>query len=63
MNNCDEFCKLRHGRGYNQNDMLKLWKMYTEKRAEVNGLLKKDEVEELLVALDKQRGGAPEWRR
>jgi hypothetical protein len=60
---CSKECKARHGKGYHTNDMLKLWKMYDVKRAEINGPLKDDEIEALLVQIDKQRGTPPVWRR
>jgi hypothetical protein len=60
---CDEFCRMHHGQGYNQTDILTLWKMYNAKRKEVNGPLKPAEVEELLTILDTQRGRPPAWRQ
>ena len=59
---CDVFCKLRHGRGYGQADMLKLFNMYVAKRQELNGPLKKAEILALFDELDKWRGAPPAWR-
>lgn len=59
---CSRECKARHGRGYNQVDMTKLFDMYVARRQEVNGPLNQPEVERLLGKLDTWRGKAPEWR-
>ena len=60
---CSKECLSRHGKGYNQYDMIKFFKMYVAKRKEVNGPLKKQEILELFDKLDKLRGGSPEWRK
>lgn len=60
---CSKECRSRHGRGYNQFDMLKMFKMYVAKRTEVDRLVNNQEVLALFDELDKLRGRAPEWRK
>jgi len=59
---CSAECLERHGKGYNGNDMQKLWKMYSARRKELERSLSKREIFELLDKLDAWRGKAPEWR-
>ena len=70
---CDADCKKKHGTGYGENaalglhDVTQLFelvsrKIRTEKRSRDNKFTD-EEIEQLLVDLDKMRGGAPEFRR
>lgn len=57
---CEPECQARHGKGYDEHDMLWLWK-------KVSALVKAQKpvvYEALLAELDSKReGGPPEWRR
>jgi hypothetical protein len=59
---CGPECKARHRKGYGETDILKLWNLFTAKRAAVNRELNDFEWATLLTELDKLRGGPPEWR-
>jgi hypothetical protein len=60
---CNPECKERHGKGYNENDVLSFWNLFNAKRASVgNRPLNEVEIGCLLDALDKKRGHSPEWR-
>jgi len=59
---CEPECQERHGRGYGWNDIMKLWKLYNAKFAELKRKLTKAEWEELYVEVDKARGQVPAWR-
>ncbi len=59
---CEPECQDRHGRGYGWTDIMKLWKLYNAKFAELKRKLTKDEWEALYVELDKARGQVPAWR-
>jgi hypothetical protein len=52
------------GEGYNEGDMLSLWKMVSAKSIKLKRYLVQDEIWELLGEIDKKRpGGAPAFRR
>jgi hypothetical protein len=58
---CDDACKRRHGRGYDTNDLLWLWK-----KRQASGATKwtKADYEAAMQELDSKReGGAPLWRK
>lgn len=59
---CSEDCRARHGKGYNSNDIMKLWTLHDKKRAELKRALEPEEWEEILIEVDKWRGGPPAWR-
>lgn len=59
---CSVECKTRHHKGYGSKDVLRLWGLYTTKRATLNRPLNDPEVEQLYNVLDKERGRSPEWR-
>lgn len=59
---CDAECKSRHGKGYGEADMMYLWERYSQKRSEVNRTLTDNEVEALMLDLDKKRGVVPDFR-
>jgi hypothetical protein len=57
---CDDLCKRRHGKGYNENDMKWLFKRMQQIYAGGDT----PDSEALLTELDEKRqGGAPEWRK
>lgn len=51
-----------HGQGYGEKDVLYLWQRYSQKRAELNRTLTDNEVEVLMLDLDKKRGVVPDFR-
>jgi hypothetical protein len=60
---CSRECLARHGKGYNENDIAKLWKLYAAKLEQLpNRSLTDGEVNQLLDELDRWRGHSPEWR-
>jgi hypothetical protein len=59
---CEPECQERHGRGYGWTDIMKLWKLYNGKFAELKRKLTPAEWEELYVEVDKARGQVPAWR-
>jgi hypothetical protein len=59
---CSRECKNRHGKGYNENDIAKLFKMYTARMNEISRPITDAEIEVMLYDLDKWRGKSPEWR-
>jgi hypothetical protein len=59
---CEPECQERHGRGYGWNDVMKLWKLYNGKFAELKRKLTPAEWEQLYVEVDKVRGQVPAWR-
>jgi hypothetical protein len=59
---CEPECQERHGRGYGWTDIMKLWKLFNAKFAQLGRKLTAAEWEELYVELDKHRGQVPVWR-
>ena len=57
--NCDAICRARHGKGYNETDMV--WLFGKMQQAYANG--DTPNVDALMTELDNRRGGAPEWRK
>ena len=60
---CSADCQERHGKGYNTNDVLKLWALHASKRTELDRPLKPAEWNEILAQVDNWRGAPPEWRK
>lgn len=57
---CDSICKARHGKGYDTNDALWMWK-YIQRKFSTGDTF---DYEQMFSELDSQReGGAPKWRR
>ncbi len=59
---CSSECQSRHGRGYGELDMQKLWHLFTDKRKKSDRPLSEGEFDILLNDLDKLRGNPPAWR-
>lgn len=62
MDGCDAICKVRHGNGYGATDIMWIYGQYEKQRQALGRALSEAEVEEILVALDKHRKRAPQWR-
>lgn len=56
---CSPECRSRHGKGLNENDVLWLWKTYSQKFNEIGRDLTQQEKDELLTGLYEFRGGPP----
>ena len=61
-NACDADCQSRHGRGYGELDIQKLFKLFVAKRQQIGRQLNATEFELLLQDLDRVRGRKPDWR-
>jgi hypothetical protein len=60
---CSRECTARHGKGYSEVDVKKLWELYTSKIGQLpNRPLTDTEVDQLLDELDRWRGKSPAWR-
>jgi hypothetical protein len=60
---CSKACLARHGKGYSEVDVKKLYELYVERKDNaVTRPMTDREIEALLRDLDKWRGKVPEWR-
>jgi hypothetical protein len=59
---CSIECRERHGKGYNENDVAKLFKLYETRMSQLSRPMTDAEIDKLLDDLDKWRGKHPEWR-
>jgi len=59
---CSIECRERHGKGYNENDIAKLFKLYETRISQLSRPMTDAEINKLLDDLDKWRGKRPQWR-
>ncbi len=59
---CSIECRERHGKGYNENDVAKLFKLYETRMSQLSRPMTDAEIDTLLDDLDKWRGKHPDWR-